>query len=135
LRLAYPALPLIGERLFRRQPGVFRAEASDFASFADAKHLLLFNTECVGREERLAQTGDLLFFFHADNARAPYHMMIYFREAGRGRLVYHTGVTEGEAGMMKEISVERLFRHPDPTWHPRGDNEHFLGFYRFKILA
>lgn len=136
LPIAFPSLPFLGERAFRLHPGTFDpSDNSAFGPFADGHHLLFFNTEFQGEDEAAAEPGDLLFFYHPDRRDQPHHVMIYFRERGEGRVVYHTGAVDGGPGRLKEISLRRLARHPDPTWHPRSSNEHFLGFHRFKILG
>ena len=136
LRFAFPRIPFLGEKPFRILPGEFRPGGEEaFSSFADAEHLLVHNVDFISSSERAAQPGDLLFFLHPQNRDQPYHVMIYFREAGEGWLVYHTGSTAGGAGRLKQIPLSRLEQHPDPSWHPRPNNESFLGFYRFKILG
>jgi uncharacterized protein YfaT (DUF1175 family) len=134
LRLSFPDIPFLVDQPFRLDSGAFEATAGSFGPFADAKHLLIHNTLPLGRQRAGAESGDLLFFFHPENAHQPYHMMIYFLQGRDGWVIYHTGASADEAGGLKEIPLSRLGEHPDPSWHPRPTNESFLGYYRFKIL-
>lgn len=146
----------LGEKLFRTAFGLFRMEdpaAGRFAEFADARSLKNYNTVFIGRDPDRALPGDLLFFHQPWVQRYPYHVMIFLGTASRAShasreeggandwVVYHTGgSTPGpagqpvERGVMKKVRLAELRLHPDPRWHPRAGNRHFLGFYRLKIL-
>jgi len=61
-----------------------------------------------------------------------YHSMVYL---GNGLVVYHTGYAPQEGGEVRLVSLQTLGKHPQKYWHPRPDNPHFLGFYRWKIAS
>jgi uncharacterized protein YfaT (DUF1175 family) len=126
----YPFTPW-GAALFRTGPGAL-------AEFADAGTLLRYNTHFVSRNIRQARPGDLIFFHHED-AAMPYHSMIYLgpsqiEDSGGPYLVYHTGPEHEKSGEIRRPSVAELQRHPDPAWHLRPENPHYLGVYRWNIL-
>jgi uncharacterized protein len=133
----------LGERLFRTRPGVFQEndlKDDTFSDFADARTLKEFNAEFVGRDRRQAEAGDLVFFHQPWAQRYPYHVMIFLgaaREASEGAsdwVVYHTGASADDRGMIKKVRLAVLDEHPDPRWRPVATNRNFLGFYRLKIL-
>jgi hypothetical protein len=133
----------LGERLFRTRPGAFQENDlrdDTFSDFADARTLREFNTEFVGRDRRRAEAGDLLFFHQPWSGRYPYHVMIFLGEARAGGegardwVVYHTGTSADDRGMIKKVRLAVLDRHPDRRWRPVETNRNFLGFYRLKIL-
>jgi hypothetical protein len=136
----YPHTPL-GAALFRIRTGSFLPQdlhSGAFAEFADANSLRRFNTYFVSRDIRLAQRGDLLFFYQPGQ-RSPYHAMIYL---GRSQLeqrpesfvVYHTGPMGKKVGELRRLSVGELLAHPLPRWRPLRENPAFLGVYRWTIL-
>jgi len=129
----YPRVPLLGTSLFRVKPGPFRFEniGEDFSVFASARYLLAYNVIFLGRDERVAERGDLIFFYHPDFFNYPYHVMIY---EGKGFVIYHTGSFNNQPGYIQEMPLRDLWQHPDRRWWPVADNPSFLGFYRFKIL-
>lgn len=133
----------LGEKIFRTAPGAFRADDLDkerFDDFADAHALKEFNATFVSRERQQAQPGDLLFFFQPFAQRYPYHVMIFLgaaRTQGAGGddwVVYHTGASATDKGVVKLVRLSVLDRHPDRRWRPLPTNQNFLGFYRLKIL-
>ncbi|HEX8072549.1 MAG TPA: DUF1175 family protein [Pyrinomonadaceae bacterium] len=133
----------LGEKLFRTTPGAFRADDLDkerFSEFADAHALKEFNCEFVARDRARAQAGDLLFFFQPFAQRYPYHVMIFLgpaRAQGEGAqdwVVYHTGASPTDKGVVKKVRLSVLDQHPDRRWRPVPTNPNFLGFYRLKIL-
>jgi uncharacterized protein YfaT (DUF1175 family) len=133
----------LGEKLFRTVPGAFRTDDLDkerFDEFADAHALKEFNCTFVSRDRAQAQAGDLLFFFQPFAQRYPYHVMI-FLGAARARaegandwVVYHTGASVKDKGVVKLVRLAVLDQHPDRRWRPVPTNQNFLGFYRLKIL-
>ena len=139
-RFNYPDAPLLGELLFRNRAGAFRpSDLKDgaFGAFVTARFLQEANTHFVTRDVNEALPGDLLFFLRFAESDMPYHSMIWLgpeQEGGPARLVYHTGPVNNTAGRIKLITVDELFRHPDPRWHPAPENDNFLGVYRFNIL-
>jgi len=136
----YPYTPL-GAALFRVRPGPFLpSDLSDgtFAQFADAQTLWRRNTHRVSRDLARAVPGDLLFF-RQEEAREPFHSMIYlgesqFRPDGRRYLLYHTGPDGADPGEVRRPAVEDLLRLPRPEWRPIAGNPSFLGVYRWNIL-
>ncbi|HVF57105.1 MAG TPA: DUF1175 family protein [Pyrinomonadaceae bacterium] len=133
----------LDERLFRTALGSFKeSDASDatFSEFADARTLKDFNTEFVSRDRSRALPGDLLFFYQPWVRKFSFHVMLYVgtaREASEGAsdwVVYHTGATHTDAGVVKKVRLATLDEHPDRRWRPVASNRNFLGFYRLKIL-
>jgi uncharacterized protein YfaT (DUF1175 family) len=133
----------LGERLFRTNFGSFReSDLKDdtFSEFADARTLKEFNTVFISRDRRRAQSGDLLFFRQAFAQKFPYHVMIFLgasREDSEGAndwVVYHTGSSPNDKGVVKKVRLSVLDQHPDRRWRPVETNRNFLGFYRLKIL-
>ncbi len=133
----------LGEKLFRTVPGAFRADDLDkdrFSEFADAHALKDFNCEFVSRDRAQAQPGDLLFYFQPFAQKYPYHVMIFLgaaREQSEGAndwVVYHTGASVTDKGVIKKVRLAVLEQHPDRRWRPVPQNQNFLGFYRLKIL-
>jgi len=133
----------LGERLFRTGRGRFMAtdlRSGKFSEFADARTLEQFNCEYVGRDRRHAQPGDLLFFYQPWVQKLPYHVMIFLgqshndSEGASDWVVYHTGSTPTDEGVVKKVRLSVLDHHPDPRWRPVDGNRNFLGFYRLKIL-
>ncbi len=129
----YP-LPVISRSVFRTAPGAFQEDdvaVGRLVGMTDAEHLLRFSSTLLGRSERVAKRGDLLFFAHPLAEGSGYHSMVYL---GEGRVVYHTGLSPEAGGVVRLLSLEALRRHPDPSWHPDVRNPHFLGFYRWNIV-
>ena len=133
----------LGEKLFRIVPGAYRADDLDkdrFSEFADAHALKEFNCTFVSRDRAQAQPGDLLFFFQPFAQRYPYHVMIFLgaareqAEDANDWVVYHTGASVTDKGVVKKVRLAVLDEHPDKRWRPLPTNPNFLGFYRLKIL-
>jgi len=133
----------LGERLFRTDYGVFKeGDVSNgrFSDFADARTLKAFNCAFVSRDRSRAQRGDLLIFHQPWVQKFPYHMMIFIGEAlhdsegAADWVVYHTGSSPTDEGMLKKVRLSVLDHHPDKRWRPVENNSNFLGFYRLKIL-
>ena len=136
----------LGEKIFRTDFGSF--QESDlrngrFSEFADGRSLRNFNSTFVTRNRREAQPGDLLFFYQPWVQKFPYHVMIFLGSARLGVngsngandwVVYHTGSSPTDKGMVKKVELSVLDHHPDPRWRPVESNKNFLGFYRLKIL-
>ena len=132
----YPETPLAAG-LFRVTPAhAARPQASDFAEFADAKTLYSRNSFRIGRDVRVAQPGDLLFF-HQLEGEQQYHSMIVTGDGGAW-VVYHTGPNGTEStrtrGEMRRARIADLLQHPDPRWHPTANNPNFLGVFRWNLL-
>lgn len=106
--------------------------------FADARHLMRFNTRRVCRRVEEAMPADVLFFRAAEAER--WHAMAYlgqsrFDESGEKYVVYHTGPEGKWAGEVRRPSVKELLAHPEPRWRPVEGNPHFLGIYRWNLLS
>lgn len=145
----YPNIPLVGTNAFRAREGAFSPEdiPSAFTAAATAKAFLLYNVVPLGRGETNlagALPGDLLFYFNPDNPSMPYHMMIYLGEWGRTEdddsgdeldwVIYHTGPRRGDPGEVRKLRLATLAGHPEERWRPVKNNDHFLGYFRFKVL-
>jgi uncharacterized protein YfaT (DUF1175 family) len=143
-KYAYPDVPLLGTALFRTAPGPFVPTdiGVNFSAAGSAEALLQYNVVFLGRNERDVLPGDLLFFFNPDNPRMPSHTMIYLGEWGREGdddkdqdwVVYHTGPRTHDRGEVRKVRLASLKDHPDERWRPVPENDHFLGYYRLKIL-
>ncbi len=133
----------LGEKLFRTDFGAYKttdlAEAK-FSEFADARTLKNYNSRFVSRDRQVAQPGDLLFYHQPWNQKFPYHVMILVGESHiaaaetRGWVVYHTGASAVDGGMVKKVDLSVLDQHPNKRWRPVESNPNFLGFYRLRIL-
>jgi uncharacterized protein YfaT (DUF1175 family) len=133
----------LGEKLFRTDFGSYRITdltEAKFSEFADARTLKNFNSRFISRDRQLAQPGDLLFYHQPWVQKFPYHVMIFVGESGiaaektRGWVVYHTGASAVDKGMVKKVQLSVLDQHPNKRWRPVESNPNFLGFYRLKIL-
>jgi hypothetical protein len=133
----------LGEKLFRTGFGSYKdGELSNgtFSEFADARTLKSFNSKFISRDRRVAQPGDLLFFYQPWVQKFPYHAMIFLGGAQLGDsqatdwVVYHTGSSPTDEGTVKKVELSVLDQHPNKRWRPVESNPNFLGFYRLKIL-
>jgi len=133
----------LGEKLFRTSFGSYKdGELSNgtFSEFADARSLKSFNAKFISRDRRVAQPGDLLFFYQPWVQKFPYHVMIFLGGAQMGGnqasdwVVYHTGSSPSDSGTVKKVELSVLDQHPNKRWRPVESNSNFLGFYRLKIL-
>ena len=133
----------LGEKLFRTGFGSYKdGELSNgtFSEFADARSLKSFNAKFISRDRRVAQPGDLLFFYQPWVQKFPYHVMIFLGGAQMGGnqasdwVVYHTGSSPSDSGTVKKVELSVLDQHPNKRWRPVESNSNFLGFYRLKIL-
>lgn len=148
----YPDVPLVGTAVFRTTDGSF--DPSDvetggdvFSPSATAGVLLHHNVTYLGKSDAVILPGDMLFFFNPDNPDMPYHTMIFLGEWGaeadeetgefsgeQDWVVYHTGPRESDGGEVRKVRLSTLAAHPDERWRPVRENDHFLGYFRFKIL-
>ncbi len=133
----------LGEKLFRTDFGSYKtADLSEgkFSEFADARTLKNFNSEFVSRDRRLAMSGDLLFYHQPWVQKFPYHVMIFLGESrvaasmAHDWVVYHTGASVDDPGVVKKVELSVLDQHPNKRWRAVESNANFLGFYRLKIL-
>ncbi|MFZ5926759.1 MAG: DUF1175 family protein [Acidobacteriota bacterium] len=105
--------------------------------FADARHLMRFNTRRIGQRVEEAMPADVLFFRAADGGA--WHAMAYlgrshFEKSPEKYLVYHTGPEGKWRGEVRRPAVRELMAHPEPRWRPVEGNPHFLGVYRWNLL-
>ena len=133
----------LGEKLFRAAFGSYKPTdlaEEKFSEFADARTLKDFNTVFISRDRRRAEAGDLLFFYQPWVQKFPYHVMILIGapriapNTANDWVVYHTGASPHDEGVVKKVELSVLDHHPDPRWRPTESNKNFLGFYRLKIL-
>ena len=133
----------LGEKLFRTDFGAYKeSDVSEarFSEFADARTLKNFNSTFISRDRRMAQAGDLLFYYQPWVQKFPYHVMIFLGESrvvanpSRDWVVYHTGGSATNQGTVKKVELSVLDSHPNKRWRPVESNPNFLGFYRLKIL-
>jgi hypothetical protein len=130
----YPETPL-GLNLFRVRFGPYSSDDDRngaFAQFADAHALLELNTYFVGRDVRMAQPGDLLFYRQLEQ-NSQWHSMIVTGEPSEW-VVYDTGPIGRNKGEIRRIAIIDLLHHPDARWRPLPENTNFLGVYRWNIL-
>ncbi len=134
---------LLGEKLFRTDFGSYKdtdLSEAKFSEFADARTLKSFNTKFISRDRRMAQPGDLIFYHQPWVQKFPYHVMIFVGESrlaaapARDWVVYHTGASATDPGVVKKVELSVLDQHPNKRWRPVESNPNFLGFYRLKIL-
>ena len=137
----YPNVPWIGQRIFRVREGRFEPGSitNDFAVTAQGSVLRTYSMSFVSKNIRDAKKGDILFFFHPENTEMPSHSMIYIgnpsgEDVTEGFLIYHTGPSDLDSGLIKKVRVRDLMNHPDTSWRPVEQNTAFLGVYQWKIL-
>lgn len=136
-----PAIPAVRKYEYPFTPwgaALFRTGSESLAEFADASTLLRYNMHFIGRDIRQARPGDLIFF-HREDAASQYHSMIYLgrsqiEDTASDYVVYHTGRLNDTPGEIRRPSVGELQNHPEPAWHLRPENPHYLGVYRWNIL-
>ncbi len=131
----YSWLPPYPEPKFDGPP-LFRAGA-ELRHFADARHLMRFNTRRVSGELESARPADLLFYRAPDGAS--WHAMAWlgrsrFEDSQDEFVVYHTGPEGAWPGEVRRPPVRELLRHPEPRWRPVSGNPWFLGVYRWNLL-
>lgn len=127
----YP-YPRLRGALFRVRPGPFQPSdwtSGAFREFADAEHLMRFNTHLLGRNRWIGRPGDLLFYRQLDSSQ-PFHSMILAGE----HAAYHTGPIGGSKGEIRRPALPELLRHPEPRWRPVEGNPNFLGVFRWNLL-
>jgi uncharacterized protein YfaT (DUF1175 family) len=127
----YPAVPVLGPRLFRVGSGPFDPGAidRDFAAIAEASRLALGSARRVDAPPR---KGDLLLFSRPSGA---HHLMIVAGDEADPLLVYHTGPHDDGPGEVRRVRFSALLSHPDPDWRPAPTNPEFLGFFRLRMLG
>ena len=118
----YPDIPLIQSSIFLTSKG--------FQGFSDARHLLLYNCNLVGKDLELAKKGDLLFFYHPQDPVFPYHVMIVTNDG----FVYHTGPDDESEGYVRLWKTNDYLDAAPLIWLPVKENPNFLGVCRLKFL-
>lgn len=131
----YEWLPPYPEPQFSGTP-LFRVGA-ETRHFADARHLMRYNTRRISRHAVDALPADVLFFRAAGGDS--WHAMAYlgrshFEESRETYAVYHTGPEGKWPGETRRPSLKELLVHPEPRWRPVHGNVHFLGVYRWNLL-
>jgi uncharacterized protein YfaT (DUF1175 family) len=133
----------LGEKLFRASFGSYKEgdlSNGTFSEFADARSLKSFNAKFISRDRHYAEAGDLLFFYQPWVQKFPYHVMIFLGHAQMGGdqlsdwVVYHTGSSPTDKGVVKKVELSILDHHPNKRWRPAESNANFLGYFRLKIL-
>lgn len=117
---------------------LFRVQGGQYRHFADAGHLMRYNTRFVAPHVEAAQPADLLFY--RDTGRNSWHVMVYlgrsrFENSRTRYVVYHTGPSGAWKGEVRRPALGDLMRHPEPRWRPVPGNANFLGVYRWNILV
>ena len=112
--------------------------APKYAEFADAKTLIRFNTQPLGRNTAALRAGDLLYFRQAGQ-REPDHLMVFggrsqFDRDGDDWVVYHTGPLDRGPGEVRKVRLATLMQHPAPRWRPLASNPSFVGVFRLGML-
>jgi len=140
-RYNYPDVPLVGTNIFK-----IGSSDKDFLASANAKTLRDHNAVYIGHDLSNARNGDLLFYEYDGEFGRAVHSMILLLPTGRYQgddssfVVYHTGPSQqvldqpDGSGEVRRVTLADLHRHPDPLWHPKHDNRHFSGVYRWNIL-
>lgn len=110
---------------------------SEARHFADARHLMRFNTRRVSRRVEDALPADLLFFRSPEGET--WHAMAYigrshFEKSAEKYVVYHTGPAEKWPGEVRRPPLRELLAHPEPRWRPVAGNGCFLGIFRWNLL-
>lgn len=134
-RWGYEQLPPIPDPHLKAPP-LFET-GGRMRHFADARHLMRFNTRRISSRIRDAFPADLLFFRSAEGGS--WHAMVYigrsqFESSPENFVVYHTGPEGGWPGEVRRPSLGQLLAHPEPRWRPAEGNPHFLGVFRWKVL-
>jgi hypothetical protein len=109
-----------------------------FGEFADARTLVQLNTRPLGRDRRVLEPGDLLYFHQPDQAQ-PDHLMVFigtsqFDADHADWVVYHTGPIDGRRGEVRKVRLADLAAHPSPRWRPLSTNARFVGIFRLGLL-
>jgi uncharacterized protein YfaT (DUF1175 family) len=117
---------------------VFYVSETQRADFADAEHLMRYNTFQVGRGVEAARPADLLFYRQLE-PDLPWHAMIFLgpsmvEKGPEEWVVYHTGPDGKDPGEIRRPSMRELLQHPEPRWRPVPGNRNYLGVFRWNIL-
>ena len=139
---ALPPAPAYADVRHPPRPGadgwpLFRVTDAAYAEFADARTIVRYNAEPIGRDTRAARPGDLLFF-HQAGAASPDHLMVVVGRSAFDRsaddwLVYHTGPDGSSPGEVRKVRLSDLVRHPEPRWRPVAVNPAFVGVFRLTL--
>jgi uncharacterized protein YfaT (DUF1175 family) len=97
-------------------------------AYVNALGLAQENSVLVGRDVRLAQPADLLFF---DQGEAQ-HLMFW---TGR-RIVYHNGSPpRDDDNGLRAVLLADLLRWEDTRWRPEAANPNFIGVFSLAFLT
>ncbi len=122
-----------------RESAVFQVASGAMRQFADAEHLMRYNTRLITRDIHLAQPGDLLFYRQLVPSQ-PWHSMVFLGPSSFDTLrepciVYHTGPSRNDRGEIRRPTLSQLLGHPEPRWRPVAGNSNFLGVFRWNVLC
>ena len=96
-------------------------------AYVNALGLVQENSVLVGRDVRLAQPADVLFF---DQGEAQ-HLMLW---TGR-RIVYHNGSEPRDHDNgLRAVALSDLLRWNDTRWRPEAANPNFIGVFSLTFL-
>src|SRR5439155_23315811 len=133
----------VGDKLFRARDGKFQStdlQDGTLTEFADARTIKAFNARFVTRDPQQAEPGDLVIFYEPRVRNYPFHIMLFLGrpnwepDGSSDWVVYHTGSSANDPGVVKKVRLAELSSHPNKRWHPVQTNPGFLGFYRLKII-
>ncbi|CEP77379.1 MAG: DUF1175 family protein [Defluviitoga tunisiensis] len=130
----YPDIPFYGTNIFKIDKNNINPDS--FSNYASARVLIEMNMDFLSKNIEVAQSGDILVFFHPEDPEFPYHVMVYFEDpvSFEEYAIYHTGpVDEFNSGEFRVVKIKNLYK-ADPTWMAVPENKSFMGVYRFKIL-
>jgi uncharacterized protein YfaT (DUF1175 family) len=141
-RVSLPKLPALRPFPTRAIDPRYSLGNGALGHFADAKTLRQHNTRFIGHNVAQAQPGDLLFY-RQDSQKMPFHVMVFIGRSHFDKgsvVVYHTGPTYAgstvrDPGEIRRLTLSELANHPEPRWRPTTANAHFLGIYRWNLLA
>ncbi len=96
-------------------------------AYVSAIGLVQENSRVVGRDVRLAQPADLLFFDQGFEQ----HLMLW---TGR-RVVYHNGAApRPDDDGLRAVELRELLRWNDTRWRPEAANPNFAGVFTLAFL-
>lgn len=135
-RWGYTWLPPYPEPRFSEAP-LLRV-GDERRHFADARHLMRFNTRMLAAAVKAVQPADLLFYRSPNSAS--WHAMAYlgrssFERSKERYAVRHTGPGGDWPDEVRRPAVRHLLQLPEPRWRPVQGNPHFLGVYRRNLLS
>ncbi len=130
----YPDIPFYGTNIFKVDRKSITPDS--FSNYASARVLVEMNMDFLSKNIEVAESGDILVFFHPEDPEFPYHVMVYFEDpvSFEQYSIYHTGpIDVFNKGEFRVVKTKNLYK-ADPTWMAVPENKNFMGVYRFKIL-